>query len=775
MPCYFKDGTVASTTDPDYCMEIGGTWSLEPTGVDNLIEPVMDREVVTDSLMESGTLENMTNMISDDSNDLEKLSMTTKDGATVTISNQRGKKDSGKSNLLEPSMPTFSGSQIGGAGKSPSSVHPVISNFINGNTGRELDMTQPPPGVTFDPATGEAIASENELPSLSEEDVLAQEVLNLSGQTAGAVSDEDMNNFLQSQLGSAEEENPLLVPPNVLEEENPLLIPPNVIDGFDEQLSQEGFSEEESIEGAPTENEYFSTVIPTEEQAVEALSEVISEDPESDEVVMNAVEAIDELGKEVEEDPSTLDKVKDKAGDLLNGLGELLDVEGKDIIRALVLYAGARLFGSSPAGAAQFAWEDFQTKMIANLEVGKDARAVIGNREELMMAYEKHRALAEQASLDGDETEATRQMAEADAYLKAANELLDSDSDDTAEITNTKYKHGELERLDEAIADVEDKLKDDPEDSDLLRALKTLEDKRQIVTGSGMDLEDRLALKDKDLDNKLEVEDTKFNYALVEDNHSTVNNLIEKSDGKINNYLEEKMAETEGSMEMAARGDQMIRIIEEEEVVTGIFSDYAGKFNRLLVSMGFDEAESKATSYDALQSFQYTFVREQMEATKGSITVVEMQMFFDASPNLNKTIGGLKLMIGTLSALSEANVKRNNFLNEWFIGCTEVRDDYRSTSSDKPSCSLAEKNRAMAEYDKENPMRDILPSNQEVKAAEQSAKNVERDLQDVHLQTAMEGDNLETLTEYYFKHSKGMSLAAARAFRNKIEQLKSGG
>jgi hypothetical protein len=39
----------------------------------------------------------------------------------------------------------------------------------------------------------------------------------------------------------------------------------------------------------------------------------------------------------------------------------------------------------------------------------------------------------------------------------------------------------------------------------------------------------------------------------------------------------------------------------------------------------------------------------------------------------------------------------------------------------------------------------------------------------------MEGDNLETLTEYYFKHSKGMSLAAARAFRNKIEQLKSGG
>jgi len=228
-------------------------------------------------------------------------------------------------------------------------------------------------------------------------------------------------------------------------------------------------------------------------------------------------------------------------------------------------------------------------------------------------------------------------------------------------------------------------------------------------------------------------------------------------------------------MDMAAKGNQMIKIIEEEELVTGIFSDAAGKFNRLLVTMGFDEAESKASSYDALQSFQYSFVRQQMEATKGSITELEMQMFFDASPNINKTIGGLKLMIGTLSRLSEANVKRNNFLNEWYIDCSSARADYRDTSTDKAQCSVAEKNLTMAEYDRQNPMSDILPSLREIKEAENTAKNIKRDEQDVHLQAALEITDFESLASYYKENQEGMSLSAIRAFGAKMKQLKKSG
>ncbi len=77
-----------------------------------------------------------------------------------------------------------------------------------------------------------------------------------------------------------------------------------------------------------------------------------------------------EIAKEaLENGEISVDEAKDKIKSSLGQLGELLGIDGRDLVRALFRYAGARIFGMSGNEAGRFAYEGFMTDTEAEAKV----------------------------------------------------------------------------------------------------------------------------------------------------------------------------------------------------------------------------------------------------------------------------------------------------------------------------------------------------------------------------------------------------------------------
>lgn len=91
--------------------------------------------------------------------------------------------------------------------------------------------------------------------------------------------------------------------------------------------------------------------------------------PHLDGIVGDAKTEVETLKKEVETGAITPEAAADKIKNSLGQLGELLGIDGKDLIRGLFRYAGARVFGMSGNEAGKFMYEGLMADEAAEAKV----------------------------------------------------------------------------------------------------------------------------------------------------------------------------------------------------------------------------------------------------------------------------------------------------------------------------------------------------------------------------------------------------------------------
>ena len=91
--------------------------------------------------------------------------------------------------------------------------------------------------------------------------------------------------------------------------------------------------------------------------------------PHFDGIVEDAKTEVEKVKKEVEDGVTAPETAAEKIKNSLGSLGELLGIDGKDLIRALFRYAGGRIFGMSGNEAGRFMYEGFMTDEAAEAKV----------------------------------------------------------------------------------------------------------------------------------------------------------------------------------------------------------------------------------------------------------------------------------------------------------------------------------------------------------------------------------------------------------------------
>ena len=91
--------------------------------------------------------------------------------------------------------------------------------------------------------------------------------------------------------------------------------------------------------------------------------------PHLDGIVGDAKTEVEKLAEEVETGVTTPEAAADKIKNSLGQLGELLGIDGRDLIRGLFRYAGARVFGMSGNEAGRFMYEGLMADEAAEAKV----------------------------------------------------------------------------------------------------------------------------------------------------------------------------------------------------------------------------------------------------------------------------------------------------------------------------------------------------------------------------------------------------------------------
>tara|TARA_B110000046_G_scaffold143407_1_gene150364 strand:+ start:148 stop:2763 length:2616 start_codon:yes stop_codon:yes gene_type:complete len=105
------------------------------------------------------------------------------------------------------------------------------------------------------------------------------------------------------------------------------------------------------------------------ENADNEIAAATAGNPHLDGIVGDAKAKAEELKKGLEDGTTTVDEAKATIKNSLGQLGELLGIDGKDLIRGLFRYAGARVFGMSGNEAGRFAYEGFTMDETAEAKV----------------------------------------------------------------------------------------------------------------------------------------------------------------------------------------------------------------------------------------------------------------------------------------------------------------------------------------------------------------------------------------------------------------------
>jgi hypothetical protein len=136
------------------------------------------------------------------------------------------------------------------------------------------------------------------------------------------------------------------------------------------------------------------------------------------EIANGAKGEVEKVKEEVENGAITVEDAKEKIKSSLGQLGELLGIDGKDLVRALFRYAGGRIFGMSGNEAGKFMYEGFMADEVAeakveaakleNMGLGTGATA----QQKNLKAYkEEIKRIDNDASLSAEEKVAAKKTA----------------------------------------------------------------------------------------------------------------------------------------------------------------------------------------------------------------------------------------------------------------------------------------------------------------------------------------------------------------------------
>ncbi len=140
--------------------------------------------------------------------------------------------------------------------------------------------------------------------------------------------------------------------------------------------------------------------------------------PHLDGIVGDAKTEVETLAKEVDTGVTTPEAAADKIKNSLGQLGELLGIDGRDLIRGLFRYAGARVFGMSGNEAGRFMYEGLMADEVAeakveaakleNMGLGAGATA---NQKNLKAYKEEIQRIDNDTSLSDEEKVAAKKTA----------------------------------------------------------------------------------------------------------------------------------------------------------------------------------------------------------------------------------------------------------------------------------------------------------------------------------------------------------------------------
>ena len=98
-----------------------------------------DRDIATatqDALGDRGSIDGLANLVSNDANDLDKVQLTTKDGISVNLENQRGKNNEGQE--VKPTKGTFGNINPTNLPEPEPELPEAITSFIGGSTSEKI-------------------------------------------------------------------------------------------------------------------------------------------------------------------------------------------------------------------------------------------------------------------------------------------------------------------------------------------------------------------------------------------------------------------------------------------------------------------------------------------------------------------------------------------------------------------------------------------------------------------------------------------------------------
>jgi|APSaa5957512535_1039671.scaffolds.fasta_scaffold02409_8 hypothetical protein len=303
-------------------------------------------------------------------------------------------------------------------------------------------IAQPAPGMYDGVAPGDEVALTgmdayaNTAPNLSTP--TEEEIIQLEADYAKRLEDEKIafnlsKETYQSNVDNGTVGKTLAVPTpdqNGLSPQDPRATAPEVTDPLltpnqDPELGPYTTSQEEADAKALAGIEQFEA--DKEATATEASADLDAAtvgDPEKTAVGNDTKQRVDDLGKAVDSGLVTADEAINSIKGLFSGLGDLLGVDSKDMIRALARYAAVRVMGYSGDSAVQFAWKQFEADEATEAATGKDAKDFIQNAQVYNAEADKLEAQAETTAIaDQNDPSIKHYSAEGKRQLARAKKL----------------------------------------------------------------------------------------------------------------------------------------------------------------------------------------------------------------------------------------------------------------------------------------------------------------------------------------------------------------
>lgn len=146
-------------------------------------------------------------------------------------------------------------------------------------------------------------------------------------------------------------------------------------------------------------------------------------DPEKAAIAEDAKTVVEEVKTKVESGEMTAEDAAKTVKGSLGQLGELLGIDGKDLVRGLMRYAGARIFGMSGNEAGRFMYEGFMADEAAEAKVLADSKANMGLGQNATAQQKNLKAYKDEiAAINNDKT---LTQAEKNEAIKVADEMFD--------------------------------------------------------------------------------------------------------------------------------------------------------------------------------------------------------------------------------------------------------------------------------------------------------------------------------------------------------------